>query len=133
MDRQLIETAQASLDAAHEDRISFPEIVGTLAAGGFESYLVDYRSETQTFYRPDGDHAVLARHSVEGEVAAAFDAAAIAGLVEWAQENGPDYSYPEFSARAKAAGCAGYLVSFMGRRAVYFGRSGETHVEHFPR
>jgi len=31
-----------------------------------------------------------------------------------------------------AAGCTGYLVSFPGQRAVYFGRTGETHVEHFP-
>ena len=37
------------------------------------------------------------------------------------------------SERAKRAGCAGYLVSFPGRRAVYFGRTGETHVELFPR
>jgi len=35
-------------------------------------------------------------------------------------------------AQVKAAGCAGYLVSFLGRRVVYYGRSAETHVEHFP-
>jgi len=33
----------------------------------------------------------------------------------------------------KAAGCAGYLVSFLGRRVLYFGRSAGTHVEHFPK
>jgi hypothetical protein len=32
-----------------------------------------------------------------------------------------------------AAGCAGYIVSFLGRRVVYFGRTAETHVEHFPK
>ena len=26
---------------------------------------------------------------------------------------------------------AGYIVSFLGRRALYFGRTAETHVEHF--
>ena len=31
-----------------------------------------------------------------------------------------------------AAGCVGYIVSIVGRRAVYFGRSAETHVELFP-
>jgi hypothetical protein len=31
-----------------------------------------------------------------------------------------------------AAGCAGYIVSFTGRRAVYFGRNAEIHVECFP-
>jgi hypothetical protein len=31
-----------------------------------------------------------------------------------------------------AAGCAGYQVSFTGRRAVYYGTTAEVHVEHFP-
>lgn len=32
----------------------------------------------------------------------------------------------------KPPGCVGYHVSLAGRRAVYYGRSGETHVEQFP-
>lgn len=32
----------------------------------------------------------------------------------------------------KALGCAGYIVSFIGRRVLHFGRTAETHVEHFP-
>mgnify|MGYP000402610447 CR=1 FL=1 len=35
--------------------------------------------------------------------------------------------------KAKAAGCAGYMVSFLGKRVVYFGRTAEVHVEHFPK
>ncbi|WP_293780352.1 hypothetical protein [Sphingosinicella sp.] len=31
-----------------------------------------------------------------------------------------------------AAGCAGYIVSFSGRRALYIGRTAEIHVEPFP-
>ena len=31
-----------------------------------------------------------------------------------------------------AAGCAGYLVSFPGRRVLYWGRTAHTHVEMFP-
>lgn len=50
----------------------------------------------------------------------------------WAQANRPDYSYAVFSERARAAGCACYLVSFPGRRVVYYGRAAETYVEHFP-
>jgi hypothetical protein len=56
----------------------------------------------------------------------------VAALVRWAQGNGADYSYAAFSLRVRAAGCAGYLVSFPGRRVVYYGRTAETHVEHFP-
>jgi len=31
-----------------------------------------------------------------------------------------------------AAGCVGYFVQIMGRCVIYFGRKGESHVEHFP-
>lgn len=37
-----------------------------------------------------------------------------------------------FCERLKAAACAGYLVSFLSRRVVYYGRYAETHVELFP-
>jgi hypothetical protein len=67
-----------------------------------------------------------------GPIGAAFDATETERLVRWAQSGAEDYSYQAFSALAKAAGCAGYLVSFLGRRVVYFGRTAETHVEMFP-
>jgi uncharacterized protein YbcV (DUF1398 family) len=68
-----------------------------------------------------------------GNIAAAFDASEVERLVRWAQANPAEYSYAAFSEQAKTAGCAGYLVSFPGRRVVYYGRTAETHVEHFPR
>ena len=160
MDAASLATAQSCLEAAHDGSLSFPEIVGKLIAAGFEGYQVDYRLRTQTFYLPgeegteddaegqeDGrtgdqggaaaEGVTLALPSTPGSVAsrrvaARFDAGGIEALVRWAQEAGPDYSYPSFSERAKACGCSGYLVSFPGRRVVYYGRSGETHVEHFP-
>ncbi len=68
-----------------------------------------------------------------GNVAAGFDATEVERLVRWAQANPADYSYAAFSEKVKAAGCAGYIVSFLGRRVVYFGRTAETHVEYFPK
>lgn len=134
MDAEKISVAETCLNAAHDGSLSFPEIVGTLIAAGFEGYAVDYRRNTQTFYVPSGDSIALDnRPSSGGSVAAAFDAAEIGRLVRWAQANPSDYSYVAFSEKAKAAGCAGYLVSFLGRRVVYFGRTAETHVEHFPK
>ncbi|BAM87284.1 conserved hypothetical protein [Bradyrhizobium oligotrophicum S58] len=132
MDADRITIARTCLDAAHDGSLSFPEIVGRLITAGFEGYTVDYRGNTQTFYLPDGDHAALAMQPSAGSVASAFDAEEVARLVRWAQANPADYSYVAFCERAKAAGCAGYLVSFAGRRVVYFGRTAETHVEHFP-
>jgi uncharacterized protein YbcV (DUF1398 family) len=44
----------------------------------------------------------------------------------------PGYTYLGFCKKAALAGCAGYVVSFSGRRVLYIGRTAETHVEHFP-
>jgi len=133
MDAERISIARNCLQAAHDGSRSFPAIVGELIGAGFEGYEVDYRRNTQTYYMPDGEAVVLDMPGSPGPVAAAFDAQSVAALVAWAQRNGPDYSYRAFSERVKGAGCAGYLVSFLGRRVLYFGRTAETHVEHFPR
>jgi uncharacterized protein YbcV (DUF1398 family) len=132
MDAERISIAQTCLKAAHDGSLSFPEIVGRLIAAGFEGYTVDYRRDSQTFYLPDGDSTVLAMPAHAGAIGAAFDANEIERLVRWAQSGADDYSYQAFSAEAKTAGCAGYIVSFLGRRVVYFGRTAETHVEVFP-
>ncbi len=133
MDAERISIAETCLNAAHDGSLSFPDIVGKLIAAGFEGYLVDYRRGSQTNYLPDGDGVTMEMQPSAGTVAAAFDAAEIERLVRWAQAKPADYNYVAFSEKAKAAGCAGYLVSFLGRRVVYFGRTVETHVEHFPK
>lgn len=132
MDAERIAVAKACLAAAHDGSLGFPEIVGKLIAAGFDGYLVDYRGVSQSFYLPDGESLTLDLPHASAPVAAAFDAAEVERLVRWAQANPADYSYVAFSDKAVAAGCAGYLVSFLGRRVVYFGRTAETHVEHFP-
>jgi uncharacterized protein YbcV (DUF1398 family) len=133
MDAERISIAETCLHAAHDGSLSFPEIVGKLIAAGFEGYTVDYRRNSQTYYLPDGDSVVLEMRHSNGNVAAGFEATEIERLVRWAQANPADYSYVAFCEKAKAAGCAGYLVSFLGRRVVYIGRTAETHVEHFPK
>lgn len=133
MDAERICIAETCLRAAYEGSLRFPEMIGALIAAGFEGYTVDYRCNSQSCYLPDGDSATMDMQPCAGEVAAAFDATEVERLVRWAQANPPDYSYAAFSEKVKGAGCAGYLVSFLGRRVVYFGRTGETHVEHFPK
>jgi uncharacterized protein YbcV (DUF1398 family) len=132
MDAQQMAIARSCLDAAHDGTMPFPEIVGTLIAAGFEGYLVDYRRNTTTYFLPDGDSLVLENRASHGGVAARFDQAGIAAQVRWAQSDPPEYSYAAFCRNVKASGCAGYIASFPGRRVLYFGRTAETHVEHFP-
>lgn len=132
MDAERMSVAEICLNAAHDGSLSFPEIVGKLIAAGFEGYTVDYRRNTQTYYLPDGDSVMLDMPPSQGSVTASFDPHAVERLVRWAQANPADYNYVLFCEKVKAAGCAGYLVSFSGRRVVYYGRTAETHVEHFP-
>jgi uncharacterized protein YbcV (DUF1398 family) len=110
----------------------FPQIVGTLIREGFESYLIDFRRATATYYLPDGGSLELPTHRIDVPIAPGFDAALIRAAIGEAQQLVPGYSYRGFCAKAASAGCAGYIVSFSGRRALYFGRTAETHVEHFP-
>ncbi len=131
MDPNAAHTARICLAAAEGNTMTFPQIVGALMAAGFESYAVDLRRARATYYLPGGESVDLDTHAAE-PVAAAFDAAAIRAAIKEAQDLVPGYSYLGFCRRVRAAGCAGYIVSFAGRRALYYGRTGETHVEHFP-
>lgn len=40
--------------------------------------------------------------------------------------------YGGFCERVLRSGCAGWTVSILGRRVVYYGRSGDSHTEWFP-
>jgi uncharacterized protein YbcV (DUF1398 family) len=132
MDAEKIAVAKTCLEAAHDGSLSFPEIIEKLIDAGFEGYAVDYRRNSQIYYLPDGDSVELDLPHLTGVVAATFDSAGVEALVRWAQANDPDYSYAAFCEKVKIAGCAGYLVSFLGRRVLYYGRTAETHVEQFP-
>ncbi len=132
MEARLTEIADACLQGAETDTMSFPQIVGALMDAGFESYAIDFRRASATYYRPDGDNVVLATRAIATPIAACFDEAAIVAAIRHAQSGAADYTYNGFCARVMAGGCAGYIVSFAGRRALYYGRTAETHVELFP-
>lgn len=133
MDVELTATAERCLSAAHEGTLDFPVIVRLLMEAGFEGYDIDYRRNTATYFLPSGESVELGIPQTEGAVAARFEVGDVQGAVREAQAKAPGYTYAGFCAKVKAAGCAGYKVSFLGRRVVYFGRTGETHVEHFPK
>jgi uncharacterized protein YbcV (DUF1398 family) len=132
MDADLIAIAERCLSGAEDNSLTFPEIVGALTEAGFEGYAVDFRRATAIYYRGDGDSVAMAAHRVETPVAAAFAPAPIQAAIREAQALAPGYSYIGFCDKIAVAGCAGYMVSFSGRRALYYGRTAETHVEPFP-
>ena len=112
--------------------MSFPEGLRLLMDAGFDGYAVDFRKACRTYYRPEGTALTLETTPVATAVAADFDAAAVQAAIREAQAMVSGYTYRGFCAKVAGAGCAGYLVSLSGRRVLYYGRSGETHTEHFP-
>lgn len=132
MDNRMTTVAEACLKGAETGSMTFPQIVGTLMKEGFESYAIDFRRATATYFLPEGDSVVLPTQHGDSPIAADMDTAAIQAAIKEAQQIVPGYTYAGFCTKVMAAGCAGYIVSFTGRRAVYFGRTAETYVEHFP-
>ena len=115
--------------ASAEARVSFAEVVQRLTAARIERYLVDFLRGETVYYAPGAEPHAIATHKAAEEPAAAFSAAGVAAAVRGAQSGLP---YPDFCAQAMQAGCVGYHASLVGRRVVYYGRTGDSHVEWFP-
>jgi uncharacterized protein YbcV (DUF1398 family) len=102
------------------------------AARGWRGYAVDLRRSTRTYYTTAGEALELRTEVTAQRVAERFDAAVIVAALREAQALVPGYTYKAFCTKVVGAGCAGYLVSLLGKRALYYGRTAETHTEYFP-
>ena len=124
--------AQAVLAGNENQTMGFPQSVQILMGAGFDDYAVDFRRHTRTYYFADGQSHVLQTAPTSEPVSERFDAAMLREAIGEAQTMAPGYTYMGFCAKVATAGCAGYLVSFVGKRVLYYGRTGETHTEYFP-
>jgi uncharacterized protein YbcV (DUF1398 family) len=130
MNRQQTETIQQSAHAAWAGEITFPQFVGRLATVGVERYHADYSRQEITYYLPDGDSLVMAAPHEAHPIGLEFLQPAVEAAIHQSQRG--EHSYADFVRKTRAAGCVGYFVQIAGRRATYFGRCGDLHVEHFP-
>ena len=124
--------ARSCLEGAESNRMTFPQIVSTLTGAGFESYSVDLRRGRISYYSPTGDVVEFSGAKPALPVAVDFHPATVKEAIREAQALTPGYIYKGFITKVASAGCAGYMVSILGRRVLYFARSAEIHVEHFP-
>lgn len=126
------DTARKAHEGAETETLTFGDAVALLTEAGFDGYAVDFRRATRTYYMPNGEAFELGAKPTRGSVAAQFDAEALQAAIRQAQTLADGYTYAGFCEKAVSAGCAGYLVSLLGKRVVYFGRTGDVHVEYFP-
>jgi uncharacterized protein YbcV (DUF1398 family) len=130
MQAEIINTMQECTDASDQERISFPEVVMKLMQAGVERYHADLLRAEKVYYLPSGESHRVQAAPLDAAPASSFAADGVATAVHAIQQN--KIQYREFCARIARAGCVGYMVSMAGRRAVYYGRTGDSYIEPFP-
>jgi uncharacterized protein YbcV (DUF1398 family) len=130
MQSEIINVLQECTDASDQQRITFPEVVMKLMQMGVERYHADLLRAEKVYYLPSGESYRVMAGPIRAIPAHDFAAAGVEAAVRAIQQK--KIQYREFCERIAQAGCVGYMVSLTGRRAVYYGRSGDTYVEPFP-
>ena len=130
MDAAISHVVRECSRASDENSESFPVIIGKLIEAGIERYHADLVRSEKTFYLPNGRSETVSNRAVGVTPALSFSAAGVEAAVRAVQTG--TIAYKTFCERVLAAGCVGYHVSITGRRVVYYGRSGDSHVEWFP-
>jgi uncharacterized protein YbcV (DUF1398 family) len=126
-----IEVLKNEMAGSLAGTIAFPAVVRTLVAEGVESYHADLVRLEKTFYTPGGKTHVEKLDFPTRPIGKEFDHAEVLAALRASQAGVQEY--PEFLRRVMDAGTTSYTVFLNGRRAIYFGRKGEFHVEEFPR
>jgi uncharacterized protein YbcV (DUF1398 family) len=124
------DTIQSTFDASNAGSIHFKQVIAQLMGAQVESYHVDYLSGRTTYFLTSGETLDLNFEKPRNGIGDAFDGNAVRAAILGAQQG--SVMYPEFKKLSQRAGCAAYTVWIAGRHVTYFGRKGETHVEHFP-
>ncbi len=118
-------------DGSFNRNMPFPQVVQRLVGAGFERYEADLVRLEKTYYMPSGtSHVEPLPFSPAVPVAESFAQDQITAALRAIQRNAIDYA--EFLRRIVAAGCVSYGVFLRGKRAIYWGRDGDFHVERFP-
>ena len=130
MQTDILSVLKDCTSGSDEQRLSFPQVVGKLMAAGLERYHADLQRSEKTYFLPTGQSYLLPTHTISETPAPQFSAEEVAAAVREIQAG--KIQYIRFCEDIMRAGCVGYIVSLSGRRAVYYGRSGETYVEPFP-
>lgn len=129
MDEKVEQVMHECSKGSLEGTMAFPEVVSKLSAAGCEQYHADFRRQEKTYYMPDGEDHVEALPVGSRPIGQTLSPDAVIAALRAIQAR--QISYVEFLGRIIEAGCVGYFVYIAGKRAIYLGRNGEIHVEHF--
>jgi uncharacterized protein YbcV (DUF1398 family) len=130
MDENIRETVESCTRLSDQEQIGFGEVVVKLMTAGLERYHADLLRADKIYYLPSGESHRVKAAPVSASFARALSTSGVAAAVKAIQQH--KIGYRKFCEQIAEAGCVGYIVSLAGRRAVYYGRDGESYVEPFP-
>jgi uncharacterized protein YbcV (DUF1398 family) len=130
VDENVKRTVEDCTALSDNERISFGEVVMKLFEAGIERYHADLSRSDKIYYLPSGESHRVKAAPVGPLPARVFSPVGVAAAVRSIQQK--RIGYKGFCEQIAEAGCVGYIVSLAGRRAVYYGRDGESYVEPFP-
>jgi uncharacterized protein YbcV (DUF1398 family) len=110
--------------------MAFPKVLELLSQIGVESYHVDLYRREKTYYFPNGDTYVEPMEIPAYPIRKEFSSDRVLTAIRASQKQ--EISYLEFLKQVSDAGTTHYYVYITGYQAVYYGRTGECHVEKFP-
>lgn len=130
MEKHVKDIVRACTRDSDREIVSFGEVVLRLMQAGVERYHADLVRSEKTYYLPSGESELTPCAPVAGIIEQEFDGAAVETAIRSIQRG--EIAYGEFCRHIARAGCVGYIVSLAGRRAVYYGRTADQHIEWFP-
>ena len=125
-------TLRNCLTQAFAGRMTFPETVMRMLETGVERYDADLTRLQKMHHGVDGaTHAEVIPLANAPAIPTEFSSAGTCRRPSRPSCQ-KEIAYPEFLRRIMAAGTASYSVYLNGRKAIYFGRNGDFHVEPLP-
>jgi uncharacterized protein YbcV (DUF1398 family) len=116
---------------AFDGSVPFPETIKRITEDGVEWYSANLVFGMKTYYGADLSHCKTPwANWTTPRVADQFRSEGVGAAIRASQAR--EINYREFLKRIAEAGVVYYTVHLTGRRAIYFGRHGEFHIEPFP-
>jgi uncharacterized protein YbcV (DUF1398 family) len=126
-----LRTIRECSSASFEANMPFPEVVRRLQQARVERYHTDLVLRAKTYYGQAGQsHIERFPEFTVAPPAERFSESQVKAALHAIQQR--QIGYREFLSLIMTAGAVSYCVFINGRKAIYFGRHGDFHVERFP-
>jgi uncharacterized protein YbcV (DUF1398 family) len=116
---------------AFDGSVPFRETVRRITEDGVEWYSANLIFGMKTYYGTElSHHQTPWPHWTTPTIADKFCPESVSAAIRASQAR--EIGYPEFLKRIADAGVVYYTVHLQGRKAIYFGRHGDSFTEPFP-